>query len=337
MSQIICVGSASKDIFFPTEEGIFTNTPEDITSQKKVTFEVGAKYQVDDRFEAIGGVGANFAQGIARLGLDVAAYSCIGDDALGDWVVEELAKEGVATDLIERKEGAQTDLSAVLVFMEGGDRTIFFNRDSNEHLAVDAKKLADAEWIFVSALNGDWKKNLHTVVQGSLEYNIKLAVNPGQKNIQDDAQAVLKAVKHADVLLLNKDEAIVLVLGIHPNATHEELQNELFLIRELYVYGASVIGLTDGMAGAWGYAGGEILHSDALNQNAIDATGSGDAFGSGFLSAWIQHKGLEESLRWGVANGSSVVRFYGAREGLLRTDEIEAEALRVIITTVEEL
>ena len=57
MSTIICIGSAAKDIFFPTGEGILLHTPEDVEAQEKVAFEVGAKYQVDDRFESLGGVG----------------------------------------------------------------------------------------------------------------------------------------------------------------------------------------------------------------------------------------------------------------------------------------
>lgn len=333
MAKIICIGSASKDIFFPTGEGVFMETPEDITAQKKVAFEVGAKYQVDDRFEAVGGVAANCAQGLARLGMDVATYSCVGDDQIGQWVTDELRKERVGTELIEQREGAQTDLSAILVFTQNGERTIFFNRDANELLRVDAEKIADAEWIFVSALNGDWKTNLQTAVRVAQEKNIKLAINPGQRNMKDDIAIVLETMKQADVLLVNKDEAIELVMGIN-KASAEELQDEAFLIKILHAYGAKVIGLTDGIRGAWGYDGESMVFVDVLRQKAVDATGSGDAFGSGFLSAWIQGRGLEQALRYGIVNGGSVVRFYGAREGLLCSDEIEALAQQVSVTTL---
>lgn len=330
MAKIICVGSASKDIFFPTGEGVFIDTPEDITSQKKVAFEMGAKYQVEDRFEAVGGVAANCAQGLSRLGLDVECYSCVGDDQIGQWVVDELHKEHVGTQLIEQRAGAQTDLSAILVFTQNGERTIFFNRDANELLHVNKETLSSAEWIFVSALNGDWKTNLQTIVHVSQDKKIKLAVNPGQRNIKDDKSAVLEAVKYADVLLVNKDEAIDLVMGIQAS-TPEQLQDECYLIGALHAYGAKTIGMSDGVRGAWGYAGDEILHVDVLLQKAVDATGSGDAFGSGFLAAWMQGLGLEKALRWGIVNGSSVVQFYGAREGLLRFDTIDELSQQVHI------
>ena len=52
--KVICVGSTSKDIFFPTSEGQVVDTPEDLESQKKFVFELGAKYHISDRFESLG-------------------------------------------------------------------------------------------------------------------------------------------------------------------------------------------------------------------------------------------------------------------------------------------
>jgi sugar/nucleoside kinase (ribokinase family) len=331
MSNIICVGSASKDIFFPTGEGVLMDTPEDITAQRKVAFEVGAKYQVEDRFEAVGGVAANCAVGLARLGLKPSVYSCVGDDQIGAWVVEKLKKEHVGTELIEQKPGAQTDLSAILVMTQNGERTIFFNRDANELLTVDSEKIASMhpEWVFVSALNGEWQKNMRTILKSVKEKGIKLSVNPGQRNMRDDMPTVLEAVKQADVLLVNKDEAIELVMSMVIGATQDQLQNEVFLSQTLHRYGAKVVGMSDGVRGAWGYDGIELSHVDVLKQAAVDATGSGDAFGSGFLAAHIEGLSLEQSLRWGIVNGSNVVRFYGAVEGLLRRSEIERLAKKV--------
>lgn len=328
MSQVICIGSASKDIFFPTGEGMFLDTPEDVTAQKKVAFEVGAKYQIEDRFEAVGGVAANSAQGLARLGIDTACYSCVGDDTMGDWVVEELHKENVNTDLIDRAAGSQTDLSGILVFTQNGERTIFFNRDANELLKVDPERLGGAEWVFVSALNGAWKENMRIILETTRERSLRLAVNPGQRNMKDDVSVVLGAVKQADALFVNKDEAIELVMAFD-GTDMTKLQDETFLARALHAYGAKVVALTDGVRGAWGYDGQTMMHVDILKQKAVDATGSGDAFGSGFLAAWIKGLGLETALRWGIVNGGNVVRFYGAREGLLRADEIETLAAQV--------
>ena len=237
MAKIICIGSAAKDIFFPTGEGILLHTPEDIEAQEKVEFEVGAKYQIDDRYEAPGGVAANGAIGLARLGVDVACYSQIGSDQIGDWVVQELEKEGVRTDLLVRDANAWTDLSAILVFTQTGDRTIFFNRDANEHLKVNVEELVGAEYVFVSALNGDWQTNLRTVLALVRDGKAKLILNPGQRNLQDDVVLVAEAAALADILVLNKDEAIALLKHSHSEMTAEQLNDETELIRELHTLG----------------------------------------------------------------------------------------------------
>lgn len=323
MPKIICIGSAAKDIFFPTGEGILLHTPEDIEAQEKVEFEVGAKYQIENRYEAPGGVAANSAIGLARLGMDVACYSQIGNDQIGDWVVQELEKEGVRTDLLVRDSEAWTDLSAILVFTQTGDRTIFFNRDANENLKVDGEKLVDTEYIFVSALNGEWQENLRTVLALVKEGKTKLILNPGQRNLQDDVALVAEAAASADILVLNKDEAITLLKHSHSGMTAEQLNDEKELLRTLRALGAKRIGLTDGLRGAWVSDGSKILWAPSSGDRATDTTGAGDAFGSGFVAALLQEKYIETALRWGAANAGNVIRYYGAQQGLLRTDEIE--------------
>ena len=37
--EVICVGSVSKDIFLPTDEGVIIETPEDIISKQKVALD----------------------------------------------------------------------------------------------------------------------------------------------------------------------------------------------------------------------------------------------------------------------------------------------------------
>lgn len=321
--DVICIGSSSKDIFFPTSEGVIIETPEDITAKQKIAFELGGKYRVQDRFEAVGGVAANVSCGLARLGYRVAPYSCVGNDEIGRFVLESFHKERVATDLMTTLQGAKTDLSAIIVMTQTGERTIFHNRDANERLVVTENTLRNTEWLFVSALNGDWKSNLDTILAVREAQGVKLALNPGQHNIKDDPERVLAALSHVDVLLLNKDEAIELLLRSVPRPTDAELDDELFLLEKLYAAGAKIIGMTDGKRGAWGYNGKEYWHCPIHTRNGVvDSTGAGDAFGSGFFAAQLAKKTLPEALQYGMANSGSVVGFYGAIEGLLTEEEV---------------
>lgn len=324
-SEVICVGSVSQDIFFPTDEGIVLETPDDITAKEKVAFELGGKYRVKDRYEAIGGVAANVAQGLARLGHSAAVYSCIGDDEMGQTLRASLHREHVSTDCLSSVTGAKTDLSAIIVLTQNGERTIFHNRDANERLTIDAEKFRGARWIFISALNGDWKKNLADLLRVKEAQGLLLALNPGQHNIKEDAQRVLSVLPQTEVLLLNKDEAIELLLHTEPQPSESELNDERFLLEKLAQAGAKMIGMTDGKRGSWGYDGQEYWYCPIFTrQGVVDSTGAGDAFGSGFFAAHLAGKTLPEALAYGMANSGSVVGFYGAAEGLLLSDEMTA-------------
>jgi len=100
MKKVVCIGSSGKDIFFPTREGVIVETPEDLESQKKIAFELGAKFHINDRFESMGGCAVNVACGLARLGVPSACYTVVGNDMIGRWLKEELDKESVDTGLV---------------------------------------------------------------------------------------------------------------------------------------------------------------------------------------------------------------------------------------------
>ena len=48
-----------------------------------------------------------------------------------------------------------------------------------------------------------------------------------------------------------------------------------------------------------------------------DATGAGDAFGSGFLAEYAKVRSFKQSLVFGSANSTSVVSYIGASRGIL--------------------
>ena len=331
MNQIICVGSSGKDIFLPTDKGIILDTPEDITSQKKFVFELGAKYQIDDRFEALGGCAANVSVGLARLGIRVSCYTKIGDDMLGKWIGSELEKEKVKTDLIQTEKDCRSDLSAIIVNAKSGERTIFFNRDANEKLEIFPEKLKDTDWIFASALNGEWEKNLDAIIGLVKKENIKLAFNPGQRNIKDNPRKIIETIKNCDLLLLNKDEAIEITNNLQQTTNNEQLNDEVFLIQELNKLGPEIVVITDGLRGAWAFDGKNLFYVQSTEDEPIDTTGAGDAFSSAFLAGCFKERKIEESLKWGAANGGSVVKYYGAIEGLLNMESIEriADTIKV--------
>ena len=329
--DIICIGSCSQDVFFPNDEYVVYETPEDITSKRKAAFEIGGKFRSPHRYEAIGGVAANISIGLARFGLRSACYTHMGRDTLGEWALGELKKESVAVDLIECEAGIKTDLSAIIVLEKSGDRIIFHNRDANDRLVVEKEKLSGSSWIVMSALNGEWKKNAAAVIEHLDQSKTKFALNPGQHNLKDDPHYILSLVARADIIVLNKDEAIELLMA-DVSLDHSCLDDERFLLKSLLVRGARCVGLTDGVRGAWATDGREFLYAPihALGP-VIDTTGAGDAFTSGFLASHIQGESLAQSLATGMLNSGGVVTRYGAIDGL-QTTALRSERLSEVQT-----
>jgi len=332
---VICVGSTSKDIFFPTDEGEVMETPEDLTSQRKIAFELGGKFRVAEVYEAVGGVAANIAWGLSKLGIRSAPYSRIGGDESGRWILGELRGAGVSTDLVEIDRGAKSDLSAIIVMAESGERTIFHNRDANDRLEILPNRLSEAEWMFVSSLNGDWEEKLGIVTDVAKTGRVRMAINPGQHNLRVNPSLVMSAIAESDILLLNKDEALELVMKSGISEVPDELNDERFLLSALVSAGAKTIGMTDGGRGAWGTDGtGKFWHCPIGEvASVVDSTGAGDSFASAFFAAVAFHgRPVPEALRWGIAESGSVVGAYGASAGLLDLRTLERKASHLSVS-----
>lgn len=341
-TKIVCIGSAGKDIFFPTEEGLIIENPNDLCALKKIAFELGAKYQVDDRFEALGGCAANVATGLAKLGLEVDCYSKVGKDITGRWIKDQLRGSGVGIDLVHEEEDRKSDIGFILDSLKNEDRLIFFNRDANENLEIYPELLQNYAWIFVSALYGtqesSWADHLQKVLDLAEENKINLIFNPGQRNIKEDPRQIIKAVKHSKILMVNKDEATEILLNSGANFTAEELKDENFLLKKLRFLGPEIVALTDGARGAWASDQEQTVFAqsfcDETKEKVKDTTGAGDAFTSGFLGAYFKSKSLAEMASWGIANSANSIRFYGATEGMLREREIDKKSKQVKIEII---
>lgn len=330
--KIICIGSTIKDIFFPTNEGTVIDVPEDLTAQKKIFFELGAKYRINDRFESLGGCGANQSAGLSRLGVRVSCYTSIGDDLIGEWIKGEFSKEEIDQELITVENNCLSGLSAIIVDEKSADRIIFSNHEANERLAIIPEKIKDADFISVTDLSGDWKKSVDEVTKAGAENNIKIAFNPRGTNIKEDSKKISEIAGKSEIFFVNKDEAIELVF----NLAIETDGKETDLIKEIKKFGPGIVAITDGENGAWGYDGENLIYAEALPEKAVDSTGAGDAFSSGFLAAHIKGKDLEECLKWGIANGGNVVNFYGGIEGLLKEAEIVEKIKEIKIEKIKK-
>lgn len=325
--KVLCIGSMGKDIFFPLTAEAIAQACCTTSTKKQFCFDYGSKVHISDRFSAPGGCACNISTGLVRLDVSASALGNIGNDADGQWIVEELQDGGVNVDAIRTMRDAKTDISMILVDTKIGERTIFVNRDVGERLVISQDDLKKYQWCFVGSLYGDAVMDNMRVLHNAIVHGvIKLVYNPGGHNIVKDESVVLDLVRHAEIVFVNKSEACDIIVKFDHIIENEKLDSEEFLLHTLWLHMASdtsIVVLTDGRRGAWMYDGIVTYHTETVDKSIHDTTGAGDAFASGFLAGIIHECSKEECMQWGSANGDAVIDHYGAQEGLLKYDIIK--------------
>ncbi|MGI8574365.1 MAG: 5-dehydro-2-deoxygluconokinase [Egibacteraceae bacterium] len=106
--------------------------------------EIGAEFADVSSFDAtVGGSPTNIAIATARLGLRTIAFTAVGEDRVGDFVLRYLRDEGVETSYIPRKSGKLTSLALLGVQPPDEFPLSFYREDPADiHLTVtDAQQL----------------------------------------------------------------------------------------------------------------------------------------------------------------------------------------------------
>ena len=127
---------------------------------------------------------------------------------------------------------------------------------------------------------------------------------------------------------MNKEEA-ALVTGVSPH-DKEKVSHKLCLMTK----GIGVI--TDGPLGATACDKKYFYHINTHNNRAIERTGAGDAFASGFVAGLIKFGNIEGALELATDNGSSVVNYFGAKKGILRSGQkVFKDKLKITKTLIK--
>lgn len=101
--------------------------------------------------------------------------------------------------------------------------------------------------------------------------------------------------------------------------------NEDEILRAIRALGPKIVVVTDGAKGTQVYDGKTRYLLPAFPAKVIDTLGAGDAYAAGFTAGFIHSNGdVESAMRYGSANGASVVEKFGGKAGLLTREGIEA-------------
>lgn len=310
MARIVSLGSALQDIYLIDHDDLTPTEIGDSAIFGKVI--VGSKVDIDKISYEVGGGGINSAITFARHGHESVFMGNIAQDPAGLAIIKVMDREGIDSSYVKYLERRSTGSSVVLLDSKSGERTILTCRGASEQFGnFDTKELEyiRPDWLYITTLRGDMQTLENFFVRAS-ELGIQIMFNPGVKELEQ-IHELTRLLKHVNILSVNKLEASKLVPG--------KVLTELLYHLGSYVKTTII---TDGAMGGIATDGKEIYRFGLYGDVKVkDATGAGDAFGSGFLASIAAGSSFRKALIFASANSTSVVSKLGANRGILTGKE----------------
>jgi len=325
MKKIICIGSATKDIFLQVSQSqVLDNPSRDITAKKLMAFEFAAKVYAERYLESVGGSAVNVAAGLTQAGFRSFCFSRVSKGETGKWILKRIGRLRIKKNYMQQREKEESEIAVIIADLQHKDHIIFRTGDSIENfdLKKALKKFREkVHWIFVASQKANWKENWREVVSFAKQKKAWLVLNPSGYQITNDAVELKTSIQQTEVIILNRDEAIEWIKRAENPVDFQD--NPRYLLEKIFNWSRATVALTDGAAGAYAYNGETMLHLGITNDPIKETTGAGDAFSSGFLGGLIETSDLVKALSWGIANsGAAVSHPGGTTAGLLSRKEL---------------
>jgi len=315
MYDIITFGSATWDIFLKPKSFQRMFDRKKFITGKGVCFNLGSKVDVQEIFLSSGGGGTNTAATFANQKLKVAYCGMVGDDILGRQIIKDLGEIGIDVQFINTTKEKPTNQSVVLSGLSK-DRIIFVYRGASEVLGKDdiPWKELQSRWFYLAPLSGKLCGLFEHLINFAHQKGIKVAINPGNCQLTLPEPKLRSALAKVDVLILNQEEASML--------TKIPYQKEREIFKKIDEICSGVVVMTKGSRGVTVSDGKFIYKAKAPKSKVVDRTGAGDSFGSGFVHGFITEEGnIEYAIRFGMANSTSCLSMWGAKNGLLKRND----------------
>lgn len=293
MYDILVIGSINADLVFQTDR-----RPE-----------AGETVLGNSFITVPGGKGANQAVAAARLGAKVGFLGCVGDDANGRLMLENLQKQGVDTQGISILEGVSTGVAGIV--LSGGENSIIVIPGAN-HLVT--KEIIDSH---IDLLSGSKIIILQLEIPiDTVEYVLELCNKKSIPVILNPAPAGdigMDSILKATYITPNETELIRLFGDRKSEDILKEYPNKLIL--------------TLGKNGAYYHDGEKLVHVKGHDVKVVDTTGAGDTFNGALAVGVIEGKDLKESVDFANKAAAISVTKLGAQGGMPGREELNNSQL----------
>lgn len=318
--------------------------------------ELGTESFAKGHAVTVGGI-AITAVNLARLGVPTTLVTSLGDDVFGRFLRERLAGAGLELVAVPTLNGRTNQSVAIVAAGDRGFLTVLAEQFDEVGLLqtwLEARGWGGegslAEINSAGAVRSQGAGGAGSSDPGSLslsDYHLHLGLNNGSawqaaQRARRLGMSVSVSISHPSIELIRQ--------GVVPEGALWNGVDLVFLNEQeaeaitgrtgsemLAVFGkaSAVTAVTRGELGAWLVAGEDLWFScEALKVEAVDTTGAGDAFASGFLAGYLSGRSWEECLALGVVCGSRSTTALGGMDGVPQSFEEAAQLAATVEVAV---
>jgi sugar/nucleoside kinase (ribokinase family) len=271
----------------------------------------GGCYPIDELTLAVSGAAGTAAIAAAKMGLKTLAVGGVGNDLMGDWVVQRLRHFGVDTSTLQRQEGWKTS-SSIVTTRADGSRPALHMAGATGHFIVTDEMLPKV--IAAKVFHAGGVGLMHAMDKGRTAEVMRAAKAAGAVTTvdvfagsPDDLPAVASVLPYTDYFLPSIEEAQALS-GVSDMGD---------AARYFVALGVKACVFTLGGEGAF-------YHDDAgvsFRMPAFDipvkcTCGCGDAFNAGFAAGLVKGFDIETTVRFAQATAALNATGLGSQAGV---------------------
>lgn len=244
----------------------------------------------------IAGAESNTAIGVQKLGHTARWISRLGNDELGQYVLNTIRSEGVDTSGVIIDDNFRTGLM-IKEFSLVNDTKVYYYRENSAASHLDAADISeelikDAKILHFTGITPILSASCSEMIEKAMgiaqKYDVKISFDPNIRlklwENHDYFSLINDILLNSNIILLGLNEAEHL---LHTHRV-DEIIDILFHSEKL-----EYVAIKDGSNGAYVATRAETLFIPPFPCNSIDPIGAGDAFNAGFLSGILEQKTLK--------------------------------------------
>ena len=257
-----------------------------------------------------GGSPANITMNIKNLGGNPVITSCVGNDGLGDFLINHLKKNNINTELINRVNNSTSMVlvtkskeTPLPIFYRGADYNLEYNSQIDSTLK-NSKIVHFSCWPISQAKS---RKMIEKVIEEARKNDVLIGFDPNYHEMiweegHDGIEYIKSLIGKVDIIQPSEVDA-ERIFGPDTPENH---------VDKFIECGAKLVIMTLGKDGAIVSDGNETIKFETLATEVVDTTGAGDAFWGGFYTSLTSNYPLKEALNIGFATSAFKLRHVGA-------------------------